>query len=189
MRIADKEEFYNEKSYFAEEMDKGALFIYPTDTIYGMGCDALNTKSVEKIRKIKLRNETPFSVIAPSKKWIEENCIVENEGRKWIEKLPGQYTLIFKTRKKCVSEAVNKGLGTLGVRIPNHWIKDFVNETGVPIVTTSVNKSGSDFMTSMKDLDAEIKNNVDFILDEGEIKGKPSRIVDLRDKAKIIERG
>ena len=188
MRVVNKEEFYNEESYFTEEIEKGALFIYPTDTIYGMGCDALNTKSVEKIKKIKFRNASPFSVIAPSKKWIEENCTVGYEGVKWLEKLPGPYTLIFKTRKKCVSDAVNNRLGTLGVRIPNHWIKDFVNEIGVPIVTTSVNKSGSDFMTSVKDLDAEIKNSVSFILDEGEIKGKPSRIVDLRNKAKIIER-
>ena len=67
-------------------------------------------------------------------------------------------------------------------------IDNFVNEIDIPIVTTSVNKSGNDPMISLDDLDSEIKSMIDFIVYEGEKKGVPSRIVDLTDEEKVIER-
>jgi len=79
-------------------------------------------------------------------------------------------------------------LNTLGVRIPDHWFSNFVKEIDLPIVTTSVNKSKSDFMTSLDDLDEEIKSKVDFIVNEGVIEGKPSKIIDLTDEVEVIER-
>ena len=79
---------------------------------------------------------------------------------------------------------------TIGIRIPNHWFTPFVEELGLPIVTTSANKVGRMFMTSIEDIDPEIKNNVDFIIYEGEKKGRPSNIVHLekekRRLAKVI---
>ena len=188
MRIVTPEEFNKEKYHFLDEVRNGAVFIYPTDTIYGIGCNALNSKSVSKIRKIKSRQTNPFSVIAPSKEWIEQNCDVSEEGNNWIDKLPGPYTLIFKLKKKCVANGVNPGIKTLGIRIPNHWIKDSVSELDVPIVTTSVNKNSADFMTSLEDLDNDIKNSVDFIIYEGQKNGRPSEIIDLSEQIKIIER-
>ena len=151
---------------YLDRIRKGEVFIYPTDTIYGIGCDATNFKAVERIRKIKLRDIKPFSVIVPSKEWILENCYAKN-----LDKLPGSYTLILKLKNKCVSENVSKN--TLGVRIPDHWISEVVKELGFPIVTTSVNKSGEKPMTSLKDLDLE----VDFVIYEGEKKGKSSEII------------
>ena len=148
----------------------GAVFIYPTDTIYGIGCDARNDKSVKRIRKIKLRETKPFSVIAPSKSWIKENCFVGDE----LNYLPGPYTLILKLKNKnCISKFVNNDLETLGVRIPNHWFSKIVEELGIPIVTTSVNKTGEKFMTCLEDLDIK----VDFVIYEGKLKGKPSKII------------
>ncbi|GAG45638.1 unnamed protein product, partial [marine sediment metagenome] len=66
---------------------RNSVFIYPTDTIYGIGCNALNSKLVKRIRRIKKRDNKPFSVIAPSKKWIYDNCEVD---RKILKKLPGR---------------------------------------------------------------------------------------------------
>jgi L-threonylcarbamoyladenylate synthase len=153
-----------------EEILGGVVFIYPTDTIYGVGCDATNDNSVKRVREIKLRDEKPFSVIAPSKDWIKENCVVGPE----LDKLPGAYTLILKLKNKsCISKFVNNGLDTLGVRIPKHWISNLVSELGIPIVTTSANKSGEKFMTCLEDLDI----GVDFVIDEGKLNGKPSTII------------
>jgi len=159
-----------------ETIERGAIFIYPTDTIYGIGCNALNSKAVIRLRKIKEQYDRPVSIIAPSKKWIMENCEV-NEGA--LSKLPGPYTLIVKLKTKVIAKEVNLGSGTVGVRMPNHWITRQVAKFGFPIVTTSVNKTGNQFMTSFDNLDAEIAKKVDFIVYDGKKEGHPSTIINL----------
>ena len=91
------EKLKNKKPEFF--LDK--IFIYPTDTIYGIGCDAENEFLVDKISEIKKRDIKPFSVIAPSVEWILENCETTKEE---IEKfLPGAYTLILKKKDgRCI---------------------------------------------------------------------------------------
>jgi L-threonylcarbamoyladenylate synthase len=189
MRILSKEEFEHEKDIIRTSLKENSpIFIYPTDTIYGIGCNATDNEAVGKIREAKQRIENPFSVIAPSKGWIDENCIVNDNARDWIKRLPGPYTLILKMKNKCVAENVAPETDTLGIRIPDHWFSSFTAEIGIPIVTTSANKAGEDFMTSLDNLDPEIKSKVDFIIFEGEKKGKPSKIIDLTDEEKVIER-
>ena len=137
----------------------------------------------------KIKEGVIEKVIKPvCKEWIDENCEVNENAKGWVKRLPGPYTLILKTKKECVAENVAPNLDTLGVRIPDHWFGDFVKEANIPIVTTSVNKSRSDFMTSLKDLDEEIKSKVDFIVYEGPKQGKPSKIIDLSDKEEVVER-
>jgi len=189
MRILSKEEFENQKDVIRTSLlENHPVFIYPTDTIYGIGCNALDKEAIEKIRNIKQRNTNPFSVIVPSKEWIHKNCIINENAKEWIDKLPGPYTFILKKNKGCVAENVAPGKDTLGIRIPDHWFLNFVAEKEIPIVSTSVNKSGNDPMTSIEDLDSEIKSKVDFIVYEGPKKGRPSKIIDLTDKVEVIER-
>ena len=144
--------------------------------------------AVEKIRIIKKRAMQPFSVIAPSKDWIKENCIIND--KKWLDKLPGPYTLVLKLQNnKALSDMVNPDIDTVGVRIPKNWFSEFISETGVPIITTSVNKSGEEFMTTLENLDDDIRHAVDFIIYEGEKTGSPSTIVRLdKEKPEILER-
>lgn len=189
MRVLNSDESKIEKGAIIESVIDGAVFIYPTDTIYGIGCNAQLSKSVKKIRKLKGRAANPFSVIAPSVDWITENCNVTEESEGWLDRLPGPYTLILKLKNlKCVAKEVNQGLQTLGVRIPNHWTAKLISEANVPVVTTSVNKSNEGYMTSLEDLDPAIKKGVDFAVYEGSKEGRPSRIVDLTGKARIIKR-
>lgn len=188
MRILNFEEFKLEKQSIIDAITGGAVFIHPTDTIYGIGCNAQLSSAVQKVRKLKARASNPFSVIAPSLEWIRENCIVAKEAEEWIEKLPGPYTLILKLKKNCVAKSVNSGLSTLGVRIPNHWIRKLAEEAEVPVVTTSVNRSNEEYMTSLEDLDPLIKGGIDFMIYEGKKEGKPSKIIDLTKDARVIER-
>ncbi len=189
MRILNVDEIKLERNSIIESMTMDAVFIYPTDTIYGIGCNAQNPRAVKRVRKLKARASNPFSVIAPSTGWIRENCFVTKEAEEWLEKLPGPYTLILRLKKKsCVAKEVNSGLDTLGIRIPNHWISKLVAEAEIPIVTTSVNKSNEDYMTSLEDLDPSIKGGIEFVLYEGRKEGKPSKLVDLTGNVKIIER-
>ena len=188
MEVVSRDEFKQNEKLFLGRIKEGSIFIYPTDTIYGIGCNALHDESVLRIRELKERSKSPFSVIAPSNKWIYTNCEVSEEAAAWVEKLPGPYTLILKKKKDAVSEYLAPGLDTLGVRIPNHWFSAVVEKLGIPIVTTSANKSGKDFMTSLKDLDEALKKAADFIIYEGEKKGNPSQLVDLTGKPRLIQR-
>jgi len=189
MRVLSKEEFEQEKDIITNKLEEeNIVFIYPTDTIYGIGCNGLNKEAVDKIRKIKQRKDSPFSVIVPSKEWIAENCQMNRNAEEWVKKLPGPYTLVLKVKSICVAKNIAPGLNTLGIRIPDHWFSNFVKEINLPIVSTSANISGRDFMTSLEDLDEEVKGKVDFIIYEGPKHGKPSKIVDLTSDMSVIER-
>ena len=168
---------------------RGKIFIHPTDTIYGIGCNAKNSEAIKKIRELKERPDSPFSVMAPSIDWIKENCVVTKEAEEWLKKLPGPYTLILKTKADAVAPEVAPGKDSIGVRIPLHWFAKLVQELDVPIITTSVNKVDQEFMTSTEDLDHDIKVGVDFAIYEGEKQGRPSKIVHLEgEETKIRER-
>ena len=182
MQVYNEDEFKIYKNQIYDKIKNGAVFIHPTDTIYGLGCDAQNASAVKRIREIKHRYEQPFSVIAPSKEWIisNSNCPNKKECDKWLMKLPGPYTLIIQLDKKSIiTKETNNNLNTLGVRIPSHWFSNVAKELNIPIVTTSVNVTGESFMTSMDDLDETIKSKVDMIILDGEKNGKPSKIIDL----------
>jgi len=189
MEVLTKHELRLRKREIVEKIRKGAIFIHPTDTIYGLGCNALNDKAVQEIRRLKERQNTPFSVWIPSKDWIKENCENSLSFEKWSKELPGPYTLITKLKNKTsiASNIPDIKNNTLGVRMPDHWMQEIVGDLGVPIVTTSANKVGKEFMTSLENLDPEIKKGVDFIIYEGKKKAHPSRLVNLADE-KVTER-
>ncbi len=174
--LVDKEEFLKNKKDFIKKIKAGSIFIYPTDTIYGLGCLASDKKAVKKIEAIKKRKNQPFSIIV-TKSWIKENCILKKGHRNFLDKLPGPYTLILRL----------KNGGTIGIRIPNHWFLNIIKETG-PIITTSVNITGKPFMTCLKDADKNILKKVDFTVYEGKKISKPSTLIHLIDEAKIIKR-
>ena len=189
MQVLTKEEFETEKDIILSKIKEGSVFIHPTDTIYGIGCDATNSEAVKKVREVKQRPDTPFSIIAPSKEWIHKNCEVSENAKEWVDKLPGPYTLILKLKNKVIAEEVAPGLDTVGIRIPEHCVKEVVKELGFPVITTSANIKGENFMTSAEDLDVKIKGMIDFIVYEGEKKGVPSKIVDLTgEEARVKER-
>ncbi len=186
-QVITKEEFQLKKHEILSKVEDGAIFIHPTDTIYGIGCDATNESAVKKVREAKQRYSKPFSVIAPSKTWIRENCEVNPEVIKYLKKLPGPYTLILKLKKdNHIAKNVKGGLPTLGVRIPDHWSTKIAEELDKPIITTSANIVGKEFMTSLDNLDISIKNKIDFILYEGEKRGRPSTLIDLSQEETLV---
>jgi len=180
MEILTQTELQLRGAEIANRIKKGAVFIHPTDTIYGLSCDASNKDAVKRIREIKNRPDSPFSVWVPSIKWIENNCVINKEGEKWLKELPGPYTLITKLKNKnAISKEVIPKTDNLGVRLPNHWLGEFIRLLNIPFVSTSANKAGQPFMTSLRDLDPEVETRVDFAIYEGEKKSRPSKIVHL----------
>jgi len=197
MSIVSKEEVLKSKRKYLKLLDS-SVFIYPTDSIYGLGCDATNKELVQKIRRMKKSNLQSFSIIAPSKKWVYENCEVGERQKVYVEKLGSKinivdkkhcFTIILKLKNKdAVAKNVTQGVETIGVRIPDHWFSEIVADFGKPIITTSANPTGENFMTSLEDLNDKIKKAVDFIIYEGEKKGHPSTIIQYEDKLKVKDR-
>lgn len=189
MAVVTKDEFFLNQDTYLSKIEEGDIFVYPTDTIYGIGGDATNESVVLKIRNIKRQHDRPLSVIAPSIDWIKQNCEVTDRAKHYFEKLPGPYTLILKLKNKnAVAPSVSNS-GSIGVRLPNHQISKFAEKFKKPIITTSANISGKDFMTSIEDLDFEIKTKVDFIIDSGEVSGRASSLVYLdSDEIKVKKR-
>lgn len=180
MYVVSRTEFEQRHVHFTKLMKSGLPFIYPTDTIYGLGCNALIDKAVERLRSIKPRYQRPFSIIAPSKEWIYDYCHVDSQIDEWIAKLPGPYTLLLRLKdKSIISPLVNNGLDTIGVRIPEHWFCKVLQDIGYPFITTSANRVGEMQMTSIENLAPEIEQMVEFIIYEGEKEGNPSTIIDL----------
>jgi len=165
------------------EIRHGKIFVYPTDTVYGIGCNALNIKSVIRIRKAK-GTDHPFSVIAPSKEWIKQNFVLKFP--EYLEKLPGPVTLILKQRKTVIPWEVSKS-DNVGIRIPDHAFTAVVQKSGVPFITTSANISGKKTITKIEELPKQIEIYTDFAVDDGILDNPPSRIFDLTgEEPKII---
>jgi len=180
MEVLIKKELELRFEEITERIKEGAVFIHPTDTIYGLSCNALDSKAVAEIHKIKERTDKPFSIWVPSLKWVRDNCAVDAEVEKELSKLPGPYTFILTLKKrKAVADNVTLGKSTIGVRYPDHWFGKVVEKLGFPLVTTSANKSGEQFMTSLEDLDKGVEHHVEFMINEGPKIGKPSKIINL----------
>jgi len=150
------------------------IFIYPTDTIYGIGCNAENKKLVKEIRNIKASYTKAFSIIAPNKEYILDNFITT---KKEIKKyLPGPYTLLLKKKNPKFLLHVSQN-EFIGIRIPAHAFTKILQKTKKPIVTTSVNLTGQKPANQIKEIDKKILKKIDLIIDYGKLSGKPSTLI------------
>lgn len=166
----------------------GKILIYPTDTVYGIGCDATKDDVVAKIRKIKgLSQDKPLLVMMADINMVDEYCEIGLWEETILKKyLPGPFAFILKMRKPLPVSSD----GTLGIRIPE---SDFCNrlseEVGRPIVSTSANKTGEPPPVSFNEITSEILNAADLAVDNGSTRYKKSSdIVDLV-KKRIVRKG
>lgn len=160
-----------------KQIKNGSIFIYPTDTVYGIGCNATIPKSVKKLRTIK-NTTKPLSVIAPSFDWIKKNMKIKNQD--YLLKLPGPYTLIIEKKKKEFLKEVSDV--NLGIRVPNHPITHLITKAGVPFITTSANVTGEKTIKQIQDIPKKILDKIDFVIDGGLLDNKPSEVIDLTKK-------
>src|SRR3989344_5751442 len=177
MDILTKEEVKTNWIGVLERIKRGDIFIHPSDTIYGLGCNAADENAVKRLRDIKQRPSAPFSIWIPSLEWVKNNCILDKETEKSLKLLPGAYTLLLKLKseKSLAKGVVNNK--TVGIRYPNHWFGELIKRLDLPIITTSVNLSGEPFMSDVKDINPQIEQKVDFMVYEGKKEGSPSKVI------------
>ena len=187
MEILTKEDVKINAIIVFERIKAGDIFIHPSDTIYGLGCNATDEKAVKRIREIKQRPSAPLSIWVPSLEWIKNNCEISKETEKALKLLPGPYTIILKLKNV---KAIAKGVvnnQTVGIRYPNHWFSEFVKKLGFPIITTSVNLSGEPFMTDIKNINPQMERKIDFMIYEGKKEENPSKVINTT-TGEIIKR-
>jgi len=165
-------------------LKRGQVLAYPTDTVYGLGCDPKNVVAIKKINKIKgEKSLKPLLVLISDFSMLKEYCFTNLGQQEYLKKVwPGPVTVILKRRPNLPTELTG-GLNSLAVRLPaNDFLIKMIKATGFPIVSTSLNKKGEKPMANVKNLDKHFKFKPDLVIDAGTCeKTKPSRLVDLRD--------
>ena len=149
-------------------LKSGGLVIFPTETVYGLGANAINSKAVDDIFIAKGRaNDNPLIVHLDSKDSITRYAYITNDiEKKLIDAfMPGPFTLILK-KKDNIPNNVSAGLDTVGIRIPSNKIANMLlSYSGIPIAAPSANVSGKPSGTDINDIVDEFNNKVDYIID------------------------
>lgn len=158
-------------------LEKGGIIVYPTDTLYGFGCDAKNINSIKKINRLKKRTG-PLTVITSSKLKIKNWLNVkDSETTKILKMLNGGTTIVVPVHDNIVSNNVCGPNNSLGIRIPNHiFCKALSEEYNNPITSTSVNRTNQPSMIDPALIIKEFSNDIDLIIEDGIISGTGSEI-------------
>lgn len=175
-----------------EVLRKGGVIIYPTDTVYGIGCDIFNHEALERIYEIKHESGTKlFSFICPDFKDISKYAKVSDYAYKTMKKLlPGPYTFVLPAAKEVPKKLWTKRK-TVGIRIPDHKVALMLaKELGNPIVSTSVTNRKGEILFDPEEIRTIFNTHVDLMLSSGALEGKPSSIIDLsQEEPEIIREG
>ena len=179
-----------------ECLENGGVIIYPTDTIYGIGCDIFNQKAVEKIAKIKGVDvkKHNFSFICADLSELSEYTkpINRNIYRLMKRALPGAFTFILNANNHVPKLFKNKKK-TVGIRVPKHNVPRLIVELlGRPILSTSIliDEGKPEFSTNAEFIHLKYQNMVDCIIDSGNGGLEPSTVVDCTNQElEIIRKG
>lgn len=165
-------------------LQKGGLIIYPTDTVYGLGCDITNTKAMEKVAQLKglKLDKANFSFICYDLSNLSDYVKqIDTPAYKILKKaLPGPYTFILPSSTNLPKAFKNKK--TVGIRIPdNNIIRELVKKLGNPIVSTSIYDEDDllEYTTDPELIFEKWGNKVDIVIDGGYGSNIPSTVVDL----------
>ncbi|MBI5527855.1 MAG: threonylcarbamoyl-AMP synthase [Deltaproteobacteria bacterium] len=173
-----------------EDLKKGGVMAYPTDTVYGIGCDIFVKSAVERIYRIKGRDKKkPLSFICEDLKHISQYAIVGDNAYRIMRRLiPGPYTFILKATKLVPKVMLTKR-ETVGIRVPASEIcRTLVHELGHPIVTTSANVSNDAIISDPEEIEKKLGKLLDVVIDGGPLPQEPSTMIDLTGDAPIVVR-
>ena len=173
-----------------EVLKNGGVIIYPTDTVYGLGCDIFNKEAVERIYSIKNEALTKlYSFLIHDLKDISNYAKVSDYAYKMMKKhLPGPYTFVLPASKEVPKKLWTKRK-QVGIRIPNHPIAlQLAKELGNPIVSTSVTNRKGDILFNPEEIKVIFNSQVDLMLSTGALSGVVSSIVDLSSESPVIIR-
>lgn len=169
----------------ARALEQGEIIVYPTDTLYALGCDALNPKAIERLCRLKGLNpdKNLLSVVCADLSMASEYARIDNPAFRLLkEYLPGPFTFIL--RASTTLPKVFKGRKNVGIRVPDNRIaRAIAGELGHPILSTSVPDDDDHSVCSPDAIELLYENNslVSLLVNGGEGAIDPSTIVDITD--------
>ena len=176
----------------SDVLKDGGLIIYPTDSVYGLGCNLFNKNAVEKIYQIKGNDKRNLlSFICPDLKGISEYAYVSNAAYRIMRHLlPGPYTFILNATRE-VPRILLEKRNTVGIRVPDNGVcQALLTEFGRPIISTSASLPQQTFLSDPDEIAAVFVHKVDMFLDSGPGGLEPSTIIDFtQDEPVIVRQG
>lgn len=167
-----------------EIIKKGGVILYPTDTIWGLGCDARNQEAVKRVFQIKRRLDSKAMLVLVNNEAALERLVDDIPDINWelLEVAENPLTIIYDNAHGVDPQLIAED-GSLGIRIPkDKFVADLCKKAGTPLVSTSANISGQKAPACFKDISEEIKTQVDYIMisrREDNAPKKPSNIIKL----------
>ncbi|WP_172863934.1 L-threonylcarbamoyladenylate synthase [Halorubrum trapanicum] len=178
-RSSDRPDRSEELRAAAAAVDRGDLVVYPTETVYGLGADALDPDAVERAFELKGRDRSnPLSLgVASVDDALRYTRPTERAVAFARAFLPGPVTVVVE-RGDRVPDALTAGRDRVGIRVPDHDLARALLDEAGPITATSANVSGTGSVTNPDDLDDRIRDGVAAVIDDGEAPGTESTVVD-----------
>jgi tRNA threonylcarbamoyl adenosine modification protein (Sua5/YciO/YrdC/YwlC family) len=179
-------------SMAAEILKKGGVICYPTDTMYGLGCDIFNQKAVKRVHEIKQRaKDKPFSFMCASLADISQYAHVSSPAYRLLKKhLPGPYTMVL-PGSKLVPKIMLTKQKTVGIRLPQSPIcLALIEMLGNPVLNTSALREGCEAPADSYAVEELFGGQVDLIIDGGQLFPEPSTVISLvTDQPEILRAG
>ncbi len=173
----------------AEALRDGELVVYPTETVYGLGADALDADAVERVFDAKGRSrDQPVSLAVPdAQAALEYTAPTARERRFMHEFLPGPVTVVVDSTE-AVPDVLTAGRDRVGIRVPDHDLALELLDAFAPITATSANVSGEGSVRELDELGEQVREAATVVLDGGRTPGTESTVVDV-EAGEIIRRG
>jgi L-threonylcarbamoyladenylate synthase len=167
----------------ADALRSGKLVVYPTETVYGLGADALDATAVEAVFEAKGRDRSnPISMAVPDVETAVAYTNLSPTERQFMEAfLPGPVTVVLDVAA-ALPDVLTAGTDRIGIRIPDHERALQLLDRVSPVTATSANVSGAPSTTSVQDLDDRIREAAAVVIDAGETPGGGSTVVDVSQK-------
>ncbi|MDR5672686.1 tRNA A37 threonylcarbamoyladenosine synthetase subunit TsaC/SUA5/YrdC [Halalkaliarchaeum sp. AArc-CO] len=167
----------------------GGTVVYPTETVYGLGTNALDPAAVERVFEIKRRPRSePLSLAVPTVDDASAVAEVDDRTARFMRRfLPGPVTVVV-PRTAAVPDVLTAGLSRVGIRVPDHAVALALLRKTPPLTATSANLSGAGSARRIEEIDPDVREAVDAIIDGGKTPGGASTVVDPG-RNEIIRRG
>ena len=168
----------------------GGLILYPTDTVWGIGCDASNPEAVKKVYELKNRADSKALITLVASEIMLERTVIDMPDIAWdlINAAEKPLTIIYQEVKGIAHNAIAED-GSCAIRLPkNNFCQQLVQRLRKPLISTSANTSGAPTPQSFKDIEPSILSGVDYVVNlrqQEKCKNTPSSIIMLKNNGEI----
>ncbi len=174
-----------------KDIKDGLIIIMPTDTTYGIVCDATNLEAVKRVYEIKKRDfSKPLIILVSDYNMLNDYAFINTDLEKEIihKYWPGPLSILFK-KKDSISDLVTANSPMVAVRIPlDNGLRDIIKKVNKPIIASSANISGSDVITNIKEIEKDLLASIDKVYDGGKINCLPSTLIKITNNNIVILR-